>query len=180
MRKNGATDPAPAGPFVGRERACYVPVAPRRRSRERGSTLVEFGLLMIPLFALVLLIMDVGWSVFAEVSLQEAVREGVRWGITGQLYSGCSGLDCSIKKVVQEFSFGFATASNISIHYYSPQTLTDVTGQPGATAGGNILQVAISGVTVKSFGALLRQGTPLPLGASASDVMEALPIVTPE
>ena len=156
-----------------------------RRSSERGAVQVEFSLLMLPLFALVLLIMDVGWAVFAQVSLQEAAREGVRWGITGQLYTGCSGLDCSIKKVVQEFSFGFVNASDISIHYYSPCsgaacTLTEVTGQAGATAGGNILQVSISGVTVKSFGALLRTTSPLSLGATATDVMEAQPIIPPE
>ena len=152
----------------------------RRRSGERGASLVEFGLLIIPLLAFVLLIMDVGWAVFAEVCLQEAAREGVRWGITGQLYSGCSGLDCSIQKVVQQFSFGFVQSSNISIHYYSPSTLTNVTGQAGATAGGNILQITISGVTLKSLGPLMRSTTPLSLGATASDVMEALPIPTPE
>ena len=156
-----------------------------RRWRQRGAVQVEFALLLLPLFALVFLIMDVGWAVFAEVSLQEAAREGVRWGITGQLYTGCSGLDCSIKKVVQEFSFGFVNASEISIHYYSPCggptcTLTEVTGQAGATAGGNILQVSISGVTVKSFGALLRTTSPLSLGATATDVMEAQPVIPPE
>jgi Flp pilus assembly protein TadG len=152
----------------------------RRANRQRGSTLVEFGLVLIPLVALVLMIIDVGWVIFAQASLQEGAREGVRFGITGQLQSGCSGLDCSITKVVQQYSFGFVASSNVSIHYYSPSTLTDVTGQPGATAGGNIVEVVVSGVSVQSLGAIGRAASPVVLGATASDVMEAKPLITPE
>jgi Flp pilus assembly protein TadG len=157
-----------------------APARRQRDGRERGAALVEFGLVLVPLLALLLFIMDVGWVIFAQASLQEGVREGVRFGVTGQLQSGCSGLDCSIKKVVQQYSFGFATASNISIHYYSPSTLTDVTGQPGVTAGGNIVQVSVSGISVHSLGPIWRSATPLVLGATSSDVMEASPIITPE
>lgn len=151
------------------------------RQRERGSALVEFTLVLLPLLALLLLIMDVGWVVFVQASLQEGVREGVRSGITGQLQSGCSGLDCSIRQVVEQYSFGFATSNNISISYYSPSTLTSVTGQAGATAGGNILQVTVSNVSIKSLGPIWRSNTtPIVLAATASDVMEAKPIITPE
>ncbi|MBV9760475.1 MAG: pilus assembly protein [Acidobacteriaceae bacterium] len=147
---------------------------------ERGSTLVEFALVLVPLLALLLLILNVGWVVFAQASLQEGVREGVRWGVTGQLVSGCSGLDCSIASVVQTYSFGFVQSSNVSVHYYSPSTLSDVTGQAGATAGGNIVQVSVSNISVKSMGAIWRNPTPLILGATASDVMEARSIIPPE
>jgi uncharacterized membrane protein len=149
-------------------------------TRERGSALVEFALVLLPLLALMLLIMDVGWVVFAQASLQEGVREGVRFGVTGQVLSGCSGLDCSITKMVETYSFGFVQSSNVSIHYYSPSTLTDVTGQSGATAGGNIVQVTVSNVSVKTLGAIFRNPTPLLLAATASDVMEAQPIIPPE
>ncbi len=149
-------------------------------ARERGSSLVEFWLVLLPLLSLLLLIMDVGWVVFAQASLQEGVREGVRFGITGNLVSGCSGLDCSITQVVETYSFGFVKSNNVSIHYYSPSTLTDVTGQAGATAGGNIVQVSVSNISVKSLGAIWFNPTPLVLGATASDVMEAKSIITPE
>jgi hypothetical protein len=152
----------------------------RRAKRQRGSAIVEFGLVLTPLLALVFLIIDIGWVIFAQACLQEAAREGVRFGVTGQLQSGCSGLDCSITQVVQQYSFGFVSASNVSIHYYSPSTLTDVTGLPGATAGGNIVEVTVSGVSVKSLGAIGRAASPVVLAATSSDVMEAKPIITPE
>ena len=157
-----------------------LPRRTARGRRERGTVFVEFSLVFIPLFALLLLIMDFGWIIFAQASLQEAAREAVRYGITGQIASGCSGLDCSIRKQVVAYSFGFVRSSNasslVSIHYYSPTTLTDVTGTSSATLGGNIVQVSISNVTVKSFAGLLQTGSPVVLAATSSDVMESLPV----
>lgn len=150
------------------------------RHRERGVALIEFALVLIPLLALMLLIMDVGWVVFAQAAIQEGAREGVRFGITGQLQPGCAGLDCSIEKVVVQYSFGFANSKNITVSYYSPESLADVTGKAGATAGGNIVRVTITNVTVRSLGPIWRKTTPLVLAATAADAMEAKPIVTPE
>ncbi len=149
---------------------------PRKSRSERGSELVEFALVLLPLFALVFLSFDTAWVIFIRAALQEAVREGVRFGITGQSMSGAC-LDASIQQVVKTYSFGFVKSpGQVSIAYYSPfNPGTNLAGTPGATAGGNILQVSINGVSVRSVAPLWRSATPLNLSATAVDVMETSP-----
>jgi Flp pilus assembly protein TadG len=156
------------------------------RGRESGSAIIEFGLVILPLMALLLLTLDVAWTVFAKATLQHAVREGVRYGVTGVPITG-NCLNASIQQVVQRSSFGFvpsATSSSyISVTYYNPITLAQVTGSNGP-AGGNVIQVAIgpstaypntSPVTVNSFGPLWHNAAPFRLSVQASDVMESSP-----
>lgn len=147
-------------------------------SSESGSALIEFSMALLPLFALLLLAIDVAWSVFARATLQHAVREGARFAVTGQVLPGNSCLGSSVQQVVAQNSFGFIPSSRaanyVSVTYYSPTNLTPITGA-GATAGGNVVQVSISGVAVRSFGPLWRSLSPVPLTAIASDVMESPP-----
>lgn len=147
-------------------------------SSESGSALIEFSIALLPLFALLLLAVDVAWVVFARATLQHAVREGVRFAVTGQVLAGKSCLGTSVQQVVAQNSFGFIpfqTAANyVTVTYYSPTDLSQITGA-GATAGGNVVQVSITGVAVRSFGAMWRSISPVPLTAIASDVMESPP-----
>ena len=149
-----------------------------KKTRERGSTLVEFTLTLLPLLALLLLTLDTAWAIFAFASIQEGVREGVRFAITGQVLGGYSGQDASIRAVVQEYSFGFVKASNansaVQIHYYSPTTLQELTG-PGSNSGGNIVKVVVSGISLTPMAPLWRSNSPIALSASSSDVMEPSP-----
>jgi Flp pilus assembly protein TadG len=149
-----------------------------RESFDEGSEIVEFGLVIVPMLALVFLIINVGWMIFAKASLQQAVREGVRFGVTGQVTSGQAGITSSIRQVVQQHSSGFISVANasskISIQYFSPQTLTAVTGV-SSCAGGNIVQVSVSGIAVTPLAALLISPAPLILSAISSDVMESSP-----
>jgi hypothetical protein len=147
--------------------------ATSRSRRELGSVTIEFGITLLPLMALLMLIMDSAWAIFAQASLQEAAREGVRYAVTGQTGSGmCQ--DASIRSIVQQYSYGFIPASqasnDISIQYYLPSTLTAVSGV-GSNAAGNVVQISISGTSVKSFGPIWRAATPVNVGATASDVM---------
>lgn len=141
--------------------------------------MVEFNLVLIPMLALMFLAVDTAWAIFAKASLQEAVREGVRYGITSQTANSGTCLDASIKQVVTAFSFGLVNSTNqsaISIAYYSPASPgTNMAGQAGATAGGNILQVSVSGVSLRPLAPFLRSTTPLSLSASATDVIESSP-----
>ena len=120
-------------------------------SFDEGTEIVEFSLVIIPMLGLVFLIMNVAWMIFAKATLQEAVREGVRFGVTGQVIIGQAGVSSSIRQVVQQYSEGFISASNasseITIQYLSPQTLTPVTGVTSCE-GGNVLQVTASNVSV--------------------------------
>lgn len=147
-------------------------------SFDEGSETVEFGLVIVPMLALVFLIMNVGWVIFAKASLQEGVREGVRFGVTGRVSAGQPGVSSSIRQIVQQYSNGFVTVANaptkVSVNYLSPQTLTPLSGA-GSCAGGNVLQVSVSGISVSPLAALLISPTPLILSAISSDVIESSP-----
>jgi Flp pilus assembly protein TadG len=142
-----------------------------RRKRQRGSEIVEFGLTCLPLFGFIFLTLDVSWMIFAQVTLQSAVRQGVRYAVTGQTMSGM-GQDASIQTVVQNAAVGFLAgttgASQISINYYLPGTL-----QPtSSNAGGNIVEVSITGFALSPLGPILHSGSPLAISARASDIVE--------
>jgi Flp pilus assembly protein TadG len=144
------------------------------RNREKGSELVEFGLTIVPMLGFIFLIVDLSWMIFAQVTLQSAVRDGVRYAITSQTQAG-TGQDASIKAVVQASSMGFLAGANglakIYIHYYNPITLASTS----SNAGGNIVEVGITGFAVSPFGPVLRSGTPITITANASDRMESSP-----
>jgi|SRR5579872_7055400 len=147
-------------------------LSPRRA--ERGSETIEFGLVIVPLFAFMFLILDISWAVFTKVTLQQSVREGVRYAVTYQT-SGALGQDASIKAVVQQASIGIlqgATgASLISIQYYTPDTLAPT----ASNAAGNIVSVSVNGYSLSPMGPLLHGNTPLNLSATAWDRTESCP-----
>jgi hypothetical protein len=128
--------------------------------------------------ALMLLTVDVAWSIFARATLQHAVREGVRFAVTGQILAGNSCLGSSVQQVVAQNSFGFILKSKastyVAVNYYSPIDLSPITGA-GGPAGGNVIQVSVNSVLIRSFGPLWHGASPIPISAIASDVMESPP-----
>ena len=106
------------------------------------------------------------------------MREGVRFAVTGRVTAGNTCLGSSIQQVVAQNSFGFIPTTNastyVTVTYYSPTTLSAITGA-GGPAGGNVVQVSVSGIALRSFGPLWRAVSPVPLSAIASDVMESSP-----
>lgn len=147
---------------------------PRFFRSERGSEIIEFGFVILPLFALVFLNMDAAWVIFAKASLQYAVRQGCRYAVTGQVIAGL-GEDASIKTVVANNSFGFLSGTNsqnnISIQYFNPVTLKATT----SNAGGNIVQVSINNASIAPLAPLWRSSDPLQVSVVSSDVVEASP-----
>jgi len=143
-----------------------------------GSTTVEFALVLVPLLAFVFLLMDTSWVIFARATLQNAARAGVRFGVTGQVVAPASCLGDSVRQVVVTNAFGFvpssSAASMVTVTYYNPNTLAVVTGS-GAAAGGNVIQVSISGLKIRSFAPVWRSSSPISLAATASDVLESPP-----
>jgi Flp pilus assembly protein TadG len=146
-----------------------------RRCRESGSVIVEFAMVLVPMLAMIFLLMDTAWLIFAKATLQEAVREGVRYGITGG--AGCTSLNACIQSTIQQYSFGFVTSSNassvITINYYSPTNTGTALSGCGATTGGNVVEVSVSGISLVPLAPLWRSSAPLNLSASSSDVMES-------
>lgn len=147
----------------------------RMRNRETGAELVEFSLVMIPLFGILFLVIDLSWMLFARATLQFAVREGVRYAVTGQTMNGL-GQDNSIRAVVQQYSMGILAgssgASKITIAYFDPNANLAATT---SNAGGNVVQVSASGVNVFPMAPLFHSGSPLSMTAVASDVVESSP-----
>lgn len=145
----------------------------RSLKSEKGTEIVEFGLVIIPLLAFILLIVDIAWVLFAQSTLQYAVSEGVRYAVTSQTMSGM-GQDASIRTVVINNAFGFvtsATSSNVAINYYNPATLA----ASNVNAGGNVVEIVVSGVNVYPLGPVWRSRAAMVLTARSSDVMEASP-----
>src|SRR5260370_38517543 len=57
---------------------------PKRTLKQRGVVTVEFALLAPVLFLLLCIAMDLGIALWVNLTMQYAVREGVRYAVTGQ------------------------------------------------------------------------------------------------
>ena len=147
------------------------------KPRERGSQVVELGLVLLPLCGFVFLILDMAWAFYAKSTLQNAVREGVRYAITSQTMAG-KGQDDSIKTVVQQNAMGLLAGEDrlalISVQYYLPNTLQEVSGL-NSNQGGNIVEVSVQGYSLPPLGPILRNPAPLSLSVQAYDRMEGSP-----
>jgi Flp pilus assembly protein TadG len=174
------------------EKTLKNPAAAHRRSR-RGNTLVELALVLTPMFALLLSIVEVSLPIFKKSTFVAAVREGCRYGITYQTtYNGTSygSQTAAIQAVVLANSMGFLTnTSDIQVSYFlSTSPYTNVTaGGSGVVPNndGNILQVSIAGYTHnwidpinwfysgRSFS--VTQGS-LAIVALSADRLETLPV----
>lgn len=149
-----------------------------RLGRQRGSTMLETSLILVPLLALLFGIMDFSVAIFLQTAFRHAAREGVRYAITGRTQTGM-GHDASIKAIVQQHAIGFlngtAGAQKIFIRYYDPATLTEVS----SNAGGNLVEISIEGYTYRWMAPLLGSAATLTLSARSSDMVEPSPNGTP-
>jgi Flp pilus assembly protein TadG len=127
----------------------------RRVFRCRGAEPLEFTLVLLPLLAMVTVLLDTSWAVFAKATLQRAVRIGVRVGITltsTQMAQGACLTD-TVKSTVQSNSMGLLHGSSglalIKVHYFQPPAVnstsaaTDVSTNSDGDQPGNIMQVSV-------------------------------------
>lgn len=154
------------------------PIAAERRRRQRGNQLVEVSLIFLPLLALLLALIDFSTALFLRATMQNAVREGVRYAVTYQTSGGlCQ--DASIKAIVKGSAVGFLSDasmdSKIKVRYYAPADLTtEVTGS-GSNAPGNVVEVGVEGFTWSWIAPLWRTASPFNINVYAADRMEGLP-----
>jgi hypothetical protein len=144
----------------------------KRKSSCRGAELIEVALIIVPLFGMMFLLVDISMVLFLRSTFQHAVREGVRYGITGANDTGpCQ--DDSIKTIVKQRSLGFlnsaANTAKIHVHFTSP-----VSGNKSDNGPGNIIQVSIEAYQFIPFAPYQHSGKPY-LWARAFDVMEPYP-----
>lgn len=105
------------------------------KANDSGQTLVETAISVSLLLLLVMGIIDFGYLFSTKVTLQNAVRQGGRYAITGQCITG-SGGSCSltrynsIMQTVEDASLGRLNSSQIRL------TCTDKGGGCPNQAGG--------------------------------------------
>lgn len=146
---------------------------------EQGSELIEFSLVILPLFGFLFLIASVCWVIFAQATLQYAVTEGVRFAITGQT-NGNAHQDAAVEAVIEQSSMGFLSdASQIQIQYYNPVTLQPLSGV-GSNSPGNLVQITVSNLQVNPLAPILGgTNSATSVTVSAADVVEGTPGSTP-
>lgn len=138
--------------------------------------MVELAFVLTPLLAIFFAIIDFSMVVFIRSNFQNAVREGVRYGITFRTQSGlCQ--DASVREIVKSNSVGFLGSSNqslIKVNYYQPSDLsTPITS--GGNVPGNVIEVSVQGYQVNWLAPLWRSSNPLQINVYASDRLEGLP-----
>ena len=149
----------------------------RRRKSQGGNAILELGLVLLPLMALTMAIVDFSVPIFLRSLFNHAAREGARYGITYRTEAGVTHSE-SIKAVVQRNAAGFlngtAGLDRIAVKFYSPDTFAEVLG-PNANAGGNIVEVSVSNYRWDWIAPIWRPAGGLNLSARSADRLETLP-----
>jgi Flp pilus assembly protein TadG len=130
-------------------------ISPKRNGR-RGTELIEFTLVLLPLLSILFVLVDVSWAIFAKSTIMYAVRTAVRTGITitgTQATAAGETLTQMVKDNVQANALGFLNDTTgrgyIQVHYFmqdstSSTGLTDVSTQLNGNAPGNLMQVSVN------------------------------------
>ena len=143
--------------------------------------MLESALATLPLLVLLFGALDFAFAIFLKNTMLFAVRQGVRYAVTSRTLAG-KGHDESIKTTVKTYSMGLVDTlspdhygmNRISIRYYDPVSLAEVTGA-GSNAGGNIVVVSATGLSWAWLVPLVRDRTPLQFSVASADIMEASP-----
>jgi len=162
----------------------------RRNTRRGGQAVIESVFTWLPTFALIFAFVDFGLALFRWSTLQNAVREGVRYAVTFQTQTGF-GQDRSVKNIVEAYSMGMVTATQtpakIFVNYYSPTNTTTAIVAPGGNVPGNIVEVSVQGMSWAwvapisgtlpgiGSGSPSRDTTPLAISVYSSDILGGFP-----
>ncbi len=179
-----------------RLQSARFPVSTRRQRRSGGNSLVESAFTILPTFALIFGFVDFGIMFFRWETLQNAVREGVRYAVTfdTDLISGNAPVggsqSAAIKQVVQNNAMGLVKKTDdpatIVIKYYATSApTTEITAN--GNKPGNIVEVSISsplyswiaplsGTYSSRQGSTRRYSTPLRFNVYASDILGGFPV----
>jgi len=133
---------------------------------------VEVGITVVLLFGLIFLVMDLSMLLFIRSTLLEAVRDGVRTGVTS-IPDVTGNVNDQIRQAVQDSALGFLNGTNgvckIQINYFNPDTGVATTTRHS----GDVLVVSVNRYNYTPFGALLKSGDPLAISVSSSDIVES-------
>lgn len=164
-----------------------------RRHGQRGAEALVGALVMMMILPLMFMIVDIAWGIFIKVSLQHAVREGVRYAITSQTASDGSGGSlghlASIKSVTLKAAGGMMAGQEdkLTVKFYDSGS-SSLAEDLGSTRnrGGNIVMVNIENyeyrplIPVYKIGDLQKleilEDPPIRITVHAADRMESCPI----
>ncbi len=168
----------PSTPLAREATSLRSPIAEVNASKKalrRGSVAIEAGFTLVLLFGLIFLILDLSMLLFIKATLQQAVREGVRVGMTARLVGSTTYLNDSITLTVQEHSLGFLQgpqgACRIQIQYFDPTT-----GAASQGTQGDLLVVSVNNYNYTLLGAVMKDAHPLAVSVSSSDILERCPL----
>lgn len=151
---------------------------------------MESAFTLIPTFALIFAFIDFGLMLYRWSSLQNAVREGVRYAITFRTQtSPALGQTDSIKAIVEKNSMRLVRSTDspqhIFVKFYT-KTSPDVAITTGGNVPGNIVEVSVQNVSFSwvaplsgSYGgniAFYRNRTPFNLKVFAFDILGGYPV----
>lgn len=158
----------------------HIKVTARRKRRSRGHVMIESAFTLLPMFALLFGIIDLCVMTFRWTTLQNAVREGVRYAITFQT-SGALGQTASIQSVVEANSLGFVKASDSPQHIFVTYLNPDLSA--GSNTPGNVVEVTVKNLSFAYFAPLsgslagpLYTSAPLGLKVVAADILGGYPV----
>lgn len=191
LSKGSPIDAKDSLPYSGRGR--YYMVARThssysRRRRSGGQALLESVFVILPTMAIIVAFFDFGMMWYRWSSMQNAVREGVRYAITFRTMTGLGQLD-SIRTVVQRNSMGLVRLTDnpqtIFVKFY-PKSNPNAEITTGGNVPGNIVEVSIQNISFNrmiplsgSFSSLYapfyRSNAPFNLKVYAYDIMGGFP-----
>jgi len=155
-------------------------VSARRKRKSRGHVMIESAFTLLPMFALLFGIIDLCVMTFRWTTLQNAVREGVRYTITFQT-SGSLGQTASIQSVVESNSLGFVKASDSPQHIFVTYLNPDLSA--GSNTPGNVVEVTVKNISFKFMAPLsgslagpLYTNSPLTFKVVAADILGGYPV----
>jgi Flp pilus assembly protein TadG len=147
-----------------------------RRSRQRGAEMIEVCLILTPLLLLTFLLLNLSMAIFLRSTFQQAVREGARYAITGQVTTAGTCQDTSIKAVVAQHALGFLNAAPASATMHV-RFRNATTGAIGSNAAGNIVRVSVENYQYAPLAPFRFFSSKLGIWANAGDVMGGLPVL---
>ena len=161
----------------------------KRRASSGGNVLVESAFTLLPTFALIFGMLDLGLMIFRWSTLQNAVREGCRYAITLQTTSvggTALGQDASIQSIVESNAMGFVkrtdSPQHIFVNYYTTGALNTPIGSGGNTPG-NLVEVSVQNITFgwlaplsgSIWGGPLYSTTGFSMKTSSADILGGYP-----
>ena len=123
--------------------------------------MIEFIFIMPLMFMLVFMQLDIAFAVYAQATLLQAVRQGVRFGVTNQTCGTGTAVSTCVQQTVVAASNGLLsgafgnTSSEITSTCYaynsstsSLQVVNSSWTTVACNAGGNVLEVKVTGYSL--------------------------------